>query len=163
MVKKGYYSMGYKYKDIKSKDMTVEEVINLLLYNPYKEDFWVMVDEEERLHIKGNTWCVILDHNTGDFSFTGELHKYYEIDIISSIRDCFGYLYSFFNVMYDSLIPGEWIVVSYKDIDKKIVEDARKETEEERRVYHRKWRLQYYQKKKDELIKKYREKHSSLS
>lgn len=155
--------MGYKYNNIKPKNMTVEEVINLLLYNPYKEDFLVMVDEEQRLHIKCSSWCVILDHNTGDFSLTGELHKYYEIDIISSIRDCFGYLYSFFNVMYDSLVPGEWIVVPYKDTDKKILEDARKETEEERRQYKKKWQLQYYQKKKDELIKKYREKHSSLS
>lgn len=155
--------MGYKYNNIKQNDMTVEEVINLLLYNPYKEDFWVMVDEEQRLHIKGGDWSVILDHNTGEFSFTGELHKYYEIDIISSIRDCFGYLYSFFNVMYDSLVPGEWIVVPYKDREKKILEDARKETEEERRAYQKRWYLQYYQKKKEEQIKKYREKYSSLT
>ena len=106
--------------DIRQKDMTVEDVINLLLYNPYKEDFSVMVDEDERLYIKGNTWCVILNHKTGDFSLTGELKKYYEIDIISSIRDCFGQLYSFFNVMYDSIPTGEWIVVHYKDTEKKI-------------------------------------------
>ena len=55
----------------------VEDVINLLLYNPYKEDFAVMVDEDERLHIKGNTWLVTLNHKTGDFSFKGELNRYY--------------------------------------------------------------------------------------
>ena len=155
--------MNIKYKDIKrEKDMTVEEVINLLLYNPYKEDFSVMVDEDERLHIKGNTWCVILDHKTGDFTLTGELHKYYEIDIISSIRDCFGQLYSFFNVMFDSIPVGEWIVVPYKDIEEKIQEDAKKETEKERIEYRQKWQLQYYYRKKEELKKKYMDKYSSI-
>ena len=155
--------MNIKYKDVKrEKDMTVEDVINLLLYNPYKEDFSVMVDEDERLHIKGNTWCVILDHKTGDFTLTGELHKYYEIDIISSIRDCFGQLYSFFNVMYDSIPVGEWIVVPYKSIDEKIQEDAKKETEKERIEYRQKWQLQYYYRKKEELKKKYMDKYSSI-
>ena len=155
--------MNIKYKDVKrEKDMTVEDVINLLLYNPYKEDFSVMVDEDERLHIKSNTWCVILNHKTGDFSLTGELHKYYEIDIISSIRDCFGQLYSFFNVMYDSIPVGEWIVVPYKSIDEKIQEDAKKETEKERIEYRQKWQLQYYYRKKEELKKKYMDKYSSI-
>lgn len=155
--------MNIKYKDVKrEKDMTVEDVINLLLYNPYKEDFWVMVDEDERIHIKGNTWCVILNHKTGDFTLTGELKKYYEIDIISSIRDCFGQLYSFFNVMFDSIPVGEWIVVPYKDIEEKIAEDAKKETEKERREYRQKWQLQYYYRKKEELKKKYMDKYSSI-
>lgn len=150
------------YTDSKINSLTVEEVINLLLYNPYKEDFSVMKDEDERLHIKGNTWCVILDHKTGDFSLTGELHKYYEIDIISSIRDCFGQLYSFFNVMFDSIPVGEWIVVPYKSIDEKIQEDAKKETEKERIEYRQKWQLQYYYRKKEELKKKYMDKYSSV-
>ena len=142
--------------------MKVEDVINLLLYNPYKEDFAVMVDENEKLHIKGNTWLVVLDHKTGDFTLTGELHKYYEIDIISSIRDCFGQLYSFFNVMYDSLPVGEWIVVPYKNIDKKIQEDARKETEKERIEYRHRYLLQYYQKKKEKLKKETLDRCSSI-
>lgn len=142
--------------------MKVEDVINLLLYNPYKEDFAVMVDEDEKLYIKGNTWLVVLDHKTGDFSLTGELHKYYEIDIISSIRDCFGQLYSFFNVMYDSLPVGEWIVVPYKNIDKKIQEDARKETEKERIEYRHRYLLQYYQKKKEKLKKESLDRCSSI-
>ena len=155
--------MNIKYKDIKrEKDMTVEDVINLLLYNPYKEDFSVMVDEDERLHIKGNTWCVILNHKTGDFTLTGELHKYYEIDIISSIRDCFGQLYSFFNVMFDSIPTGEWILVPYKDIDEKIQEDAKKETEKERIEYKLRWQMQYYYRKKEELKKKRMDKYSSI-
>lgn len=148
--------------DIRQNNLTVEDVINLLLYNPYKEDFSVMVDEDERLHIKGDTWLVVLDHKTGDFSFKGELHKYYEIDIISSIRDCFGQLYSFFNVMYDSIPTGEWIVVPYKDIEEKIAEDARKETEKERIEYRNKYQLKYYYRKKEELKKKYMDKYSSI-
>ena len=155
--------MNIKYKDVKrEKDMTVEDVINLLLYNPYKEDFSVMIDEDERLHIKSNTWCVILNHKTGDFSLTGELHKYYEIDIISSIRDCFGQLYSFFNVMYDSIPTGEWIVVPYKPTEKKIQEDARNETEKERREYRNKYQVEYYQKKKGKLKKEYLDRYSSI-
>lgn len=142
--------------------LKVEDVINLLLYNPYKEDFGVMVDEDERLHIKGNTWLVVLDHKTGDFSLKGELHKYYEIDIISSIRDCFGELYSFFNVMYDSLVPGEWIVVPYKNVEKKIQEDVRKETEKERIEYRHKYLLQYYQNKKEKLKKERLDRYSSI-
>ena len=142
--------------------MKVEDIINLLLYNPYKEDFAVMVDENERLHIKGNTWLVVLNHKTGDFTLTGELHKYYEIDIISSIRDCFGQLYSFFNVMYDSLPVGEWIVVPYKNIDKKIQEDARKETEKERIEYRHRYLLNYYQKKKEKLKKESLDRCSSI-
>ena len=155
--------MNIKYKNnIRQNNLTVEDVINILLYNPYKEDFWVMVDADERIHIKGDTWLVILDHNTGDFSFSGELHKYYEIDIIKSIRDSFGQLYSFFNVMYDSIPTGEWILVPYKSIDEKIQEDARKETEEERIKYKQKWQLQYYYRKKEELKKKHMDKYSSI-
>ena len=148
--------------DSKRNSLTVEDVINLLLYNPYKEDFWVMVDADERIHIKGDTWLVILDHNTGDFYFKGELHKYYEIDIIKSIRDSFGQIYSFFNVMYDSIPTGEWILIPYKSIDEKIQEDARKETEEERIKYRQKWQLQYYYRKKEELKKKHMDKYSSI-
>ena len=142
--------------------MKVEDIINLLLYNPYKEDFAVMVDENERLHIKGNTWLVVLDHKTGDFTFKGEIKRYYEIDIISSIRDCFGQLYSFFNVMYDSIPTGEWIVVHYKDTEKKIQEDARNETEKERREYRNKYQVEYYQKKKGKLKKEYLDRYSSI-
>lgn len=155
--------MNIKYKNnIRQNSLTVEDVINLLVYNPYKEDFWVMVDADERIHIKGDTWLVILDHNTGDFSFKGELHKYYEIDIIKSIRDCFGQLYSFFNVMYDSIPTGEWILVPYKSIDEKIAEDAKKETEKERIEYRKKYQLQCYYKKKEKLKKERLDRYSSI-
>lgn len=155
--------MNIKYKNnIRQNSLTVEDVINLLVYNPYKEDFWVMVDADERIHIKGDTWLVILDHNTGDFSFKGELHKYYEIDVIKSIRDSFGQLYSFFNVMYDSIPTGEWILVPYKGIEDKIAEDAKKETEKERIEYRQKYQLEYYYKKKEKLKKERLDRYSSI-
>lgn len=155
--------MNIKYKNnIRQNNLTVEEVINLLVYNPYKEDFSIMVDADERLHIKGDTWLVILDHNTGYFSFKGELHKYYEVDVIKSIRDSFGQLYSFFNVMFDTLPKNEWILIPYKSIDEKIAEDAKKETEKERIEYRQKWQLQYYYRKKEKLKKNYIDKYSSI-
>ena len=145
-----------------NKNMTFTELIKLYVYRPYGDVLKIMVDKDERIHIKGDTWIVILDHNTGDFHFTGELHKYYEIDIIKSIRDSFGQIYSFFNVMYDSIPTGEWILVPYKSIDEKIQEDVRKETEEERIKYKQKWQLQYYYRKKEELKKKHMDKYSSI-
>lgn len=155
--------MNIKYKNnIRQNNLTVEDVIYLLLYNPYKEDFWVMVDVDERIHIKGDTWLVILDHNTGDFSFKGELHKYYDIDVIKSIRDSFGQLYTFFNVMYDSIPTGEWILIPYKSIDEKIQEDAKKETEKERIEYKLKYQMSYYRKKKAERKKEFLDKYSSI-
>ena len=155
--------MNIKYKNnIRQNNLTVEDVIYLLLYNPYKEDFWVMVDVDERIHIKGDTWLVILDHNTGDFSFKGELHKYYDIDVIKSIRDSFGQLYTFFNVMYDSIPTGEWILIPYKSIDEKIQEDAKKETEKERIEYRLKYQMSYYRKKKGERKKEFLDKYSSI-
>ena len=144
------------------KNMTFTDLIKLYIYRPYNDVLKMMVDKDERIHIKGETWCVILNHKTGDFSLTGELHKYYEIDIISSIRDCFGQLYSFFNVMYDSIPTGEWIVVPYKDTEKKIQEDARNETEKERREYRNKYQVEYYQKKKGKLKKEYLDRYSSI-
>lgn len=87
---------------------TVDEMMTLFIYRPYSEELHYMVDEDERIHIKGDTWTVILDHNTGDFSFIGELHKYYEVDTIESIRDSFGDIYSVFNVMYDSIPVNVW-------------------------------------------------------
>ena len=145
-----------------NKNMTFTDLIKLYVYRPYNDVLKIMVDKSERVHIKGETWCVILNHKTGDFSLTGELHKYYEIDIISSIRDCFGQLYSFFNVMYDSIPTGEWIVVPYKDTEKKIQEDARNETEKERREYRNKYQVEYYQKKKGKLKKEFLDRYSSI-
>ena len=100
-----------------NSDMTVEEIVSLMVYRPYGETLMVMVDDEERIHIKGETWMCILDHKTGDFSFSGELHKYYECDTIVSIRDCFGDLYSVFNVRWDRIERNVWMEVDKEELD----------------------------------------------
>ena len=129
-----------------NKKMTVEEVIRILVYRPYGDALSVMVDEEERVHIKGDTWIVILDHNTGDFYFSGELNRYYDIDMIESIRDCFGEMYSIFNVMYDSIEKDTWYLVdcSFPELD-----ELRVEYDQERKERMIQYKKDYYEKRKE--------------
>lgn len=97
------------------KMMTIKDVMKLFVYRPYGEKISVLVDDDERIHLKTDNWLTILDHNTGDFSFSGELHKYYEIDTISSIRDSFGDIYSIYNIIYDSIPTNTWIEVDFDE------------------------------------------------
>lgn len=129
-----------------NKKMTVEEVIRILVYRPYGDALSVMVDEEERVHIKGDTWIVILDHNTGDFYFSGELNRYYDIDMIESIRDCFGEMYSIFNVMYSSIEKDTWYLVdcSFPELD-----ELRVEYDQERKERMIQYKKDYYEKRKE--------------
>ena len=152
--------MNIKYKDVKrEKDMTVEDVINLLLYNPYKEDFSVMVDEDERLHIKGNTWCVILNHKTGDFHFEGTINRYYDIDMIESIRDCFGDIYSVFNLKYDEVERDTWITTEdvIEDTTGKKPSYAIQFEDEEKKKLMLQKKKEYYWAHKEEINKRQRE------
>ena len=145
------------YTDSKRKDMTVEEVINLLVYNPYREDFSVMVDKDERIHIKGDTWIVILDHNTGDFHFSGELHKYYDIDMIESIRDYFGDIYSVFNLKYDEVERNTWITIGDEvDTNSKTNYQIQFEDEEKKKMMLQRKR-EYYWEHKEEINKRQKE------
>ena len=129
-----------------NKKMTVDEVIRILVYRPYGDALSVMVDEEERVHIKGDTWIVILDHNTGDFYFSGELNRYYDIDTITSIRDCFGEMYSIFNVMYSSIEKDTWYLVdsSFPELD-----ELRVEYDQERKERMIQYKKDYYEKRKE--------------
>lgn len=131
-----------------NRKMTVQDVIRILVYRPYGDELSVMVDKEERVHIKGDTWIVILDHNTGDFSFSGELHKYYEVDMIESIRDCFGDIYSIFNVMYDEIDKDTWYVVdcSFPELD-----ELRVEYDQERKERLIQYKKDYYNRRKEEI------------
>lgn len=150
------------------KDMTVEEVIRILVYRPYHQELSVMVDKDERIYIKDSSWLVILDHNTGEFHFSGELHKYYEVDTIQSIRDSFGEIYSVFNVLWDSIPVDTWIKVS--DMESKEVYDMIcKEKERTNREYHKeyyasnkeyreyrlKYQKEYYQRNREKILAKY--------
>ena len=136
------------------KDMTIQDIIRILVYRPYNFDMSVMVDKEERIHIKTDHWIVILDHNTGDFSFSGELHKYYEVDMIESIRDCFGDIYSVFNVIYDSIPSDTWIEIDNSDAGIDIVKVEEKKASSERVLQYKK---EYYWKNKERINKRQKE------
>ena len=140
-----------------NKNMTFTELIKLYLYRPYGDVLKIMVDKSERIHIKGDTWCVILNHNTGDFSFKGELHRYYDIDMIESIRDCFGDIYSVFNLKYDSISRNTWITIGdEEDTNSKTNYDIQFEEEDKKkRMLQRK--KEYYWAHREEINKRQRE------
>ena len=141
-----------------NKNMTFTELIKLYIYRPYNDALKVMVDESERIHIKGDTWIVILDHNTGDFYFSGELHKYYDIDMIESIRDCFGDIYSVFNFKYDSIPRDTWIAIE------DVIEDTNSKTnyqisfeDEDKKKKMLQRKKEYYWAHKEEINKRQKE------
>ena len=142
-----------------NKNMTFTELIKLYIYRPYNDVLEYMVDDDERIHIKGDTWCVILNHKTGDFSFKGELHRYYDIDMIESIRDCFGDIYSVFNLKYDEVERDTWITIGdvIEDAsDKKTSYDIQFEDEDKKkRMLQRK--KEYYWAHKEEINKRQKE------
>lgn len=141
-----------------NKNMTFTDLIKLYVYRPYNDVLKIMVDDDERIHIKGDTWCVILNHKTGDFYFSGELHKYYDIDMIESIRDCFGDIYSVFNFKYDEVERDTWITIE------DVIEDTNSKTnyqiqfedeDKKKRMLQRK--KEYYWAHKEEINKRQRE------
>ena len=140
-----------------NKNMTFTDLIKLYIYRPYNDVLKMMVDESERIHIKGDTWIVILDHNTGDFSFKGELNRYYDIDMIESIRDCFGDIYSVFNLKYDSIPRDTWITIGDEvDTNSKTNYQIQFEDEDKKkRMLQRK--KEYYWAHKAEINKRQRE------
>ena len=140
------------------KNMTFTELIKLYIYRPYNDVLKMMVDKDERIHIKGDTWIVILDHNTGDFSFKGELNRYYDIDMIESIRDYFGDIYSVFNLKYDEVEKDTWMTIE------DVIEDTNSKTnyqinfedeEKKKRMLQRK--RDYYWAHKEEINKRQKE------
>ena len=140
-----------------NKNMTFTDLIKLYVYRPYNDVLKVMVDKDERIHIKGDTWIVILDHNTGDFSFKGELHKYYDIDMIESIRDYFGDIYSVFNLKYDSIPRDTWITIEDEvDTDSKTNYQIQFEDEEKKKMMLQRKR-EYYWAHKEEINKRQKE------
>ena len=139
------------------KDMTFIELIKLYVYRPYGDVLKIMVDEDERIHIKGDTWCVILNHKTGDFSFKGELSRYYDIDMIESIRDCFGDIYSVFNFKYNEIERDTWITIEDEvDTNSKTNYQIQFEDEDKKkRMLQRK--KEYYWAHKEEINKRQKE------
>ena len=141
-----------------NKNMTFTDLIKLYIYRPYNDVLKMMVDKSERVHIKGDTWIVILDHNTGDFHFEGTINRYYDIDMIESIRDCFGDIYSVFNLKYDSIPRDTWITIEDEEdtSGKKTLYDIQFEDEDKKkRMLQRK--REYYWAHKEEINKRQKE------
>ena len=141
-----------------NKNMSFTDLIKLYIYRPYGDVLKMMVDKSERVHIKGDTWCVILDHNTGDFHFEGTINRYYDIDMIESIRDCFGDIYSVFNLKYDSIPRDTWITIEDEEdtSGKKTLYDIQFEDEDKKkRMLQRK--KEYYWAHKEEINKRQKE------
>lgn len=138
--------LSKKYGVSQVTNLTIQDVMRLFVYNPYSERMCVMVDDNQRIHIKTNQWIAILDHNTGDFFFSGELHKYYEIDTISSIRDSFGEMYSVFNIIYDSIPVDTWVEVDFDGLF-----DCDEEQRKERKEKEKEKLRQYYYDHRDEI------------
>ena len=141
-----------------NKNMTFTDLIKLYIYRPYNDILKMMVDKDERIHIKGDTWCVILNHKTGDFHFEGTINRYYDIDMIESIRDCFGDIYSVFNLKYDEVERDTWITIGDEEdtSGKKTLYDIQFEDEEKKkRMVQRK--KEYYWAHKEEINKRQKE------
>lgn len=140
-----------------NKDMTFTDLIKLYVYRPYNDVLKIMVDKDERIHIKGNTWIVILDHNTGDFHFEGTINRYYDIDMIESIRDYFGDIYSVFNLKYDEVERDTWITIE-DEVDTNSKTDYQIQFEDEnkkKRMLQRK--KEYYWMHREEINKRQKE------
>ena len=141
-----------------NKNMTFTDLIKLYIYRPYGDVLKFMIDKDERIHIKGDTWCVILNHKTGDFHFEGTINRYYDIDMIESIRDCFGDIYSVFNLKYDEVQRDTWITIGDEEdtSGKKTLYDIQFEDEDKKkRMLQRK--KEYYWAHKEEINKRQKE------
>ena len=142
-----------------NKNMTFTDLIKLYIYRPYNDVLKIMVDKDERIHIKGDTWCVILNHNTGDFHFEGTINRYYDIDMIESIRACFGDIYSVFNLKYDEVERDTWITIEDVIEDtsgKKTLYDIKFEDEEKKKMMLQR-KKEYYWAHKEQINKRQKE------
>ena len=140
-----------------NKNMTFADLIKLYIYRPYNDVLKIMIDKSERVHIKGDTWCVILNHKTGDFHFEGTINRDYDIDMIESIRDCFGDIYSVFNFKYDEVEKDTWITIEDEvDTNSKTNYQIQFEDEEKKKMMLQR-KKEYYWAHKEEINKRQRE------
>ena len=140
-----------------NKNMTFTDLIKLYIYRPYGDALQLMLDKDERIHIKGDTWCVILNHKTGDFHFEGTISRYYDIDMIESIRDCFGDIYSVFNLKYDEVERDTWITIGDEvDTNSKTNYQIQFEDEDKKKKMLQR-KKEYYWAHKEEINKRQKE------
>ena len=141
--------------------MSFDQLMRLYLYPVYEDILEYMIDDDERIHFRGDTWVVVLDHNTGGFYFSGELHKYYGIDTIQAIRDAYGDIYSIFNMKYDEVPRNTWIKIEYEveeeeKVDGRTLYERQYSDEEKKREMLRR-KKEYYWAHKEEINKRQKE------
>ena len=144
-----------------NRSLSFDQLMRLYLYPVYEDILEYMVDDDERIHFKGDTWVVVLDHNTGGFYFSGELHKYYSIDTIQAIRDAYGDIYSVFNMKYDEVPRNTWIKIEYEveeeeKVDGRTLYERQYSDEEKKREMLRR-KKEYYWAHKEEINKRQKE------
>lgn len=135
-----------------NREITLGEVIGVVLYRPYQDRVRYKVDDQERIWFKGDTWVAILDHNGGGFYVKGEFNNYYDVDMITSIRDGYGEIYSVYNRVKDTVELDTWMEVE-GDADFLLDREARRLSGERIAWYRRK----YYEHNKDRILKEDRE------
>ena len=144
-----------------NRSLSFDQLMRLYLYPVYEDIVEYLVDDDERIHFKGDTWVVILDHNTGGFYFSGEIHKYYSIDTIQAIRDAYGDIYSIFNMKYDEVPRNTWIKIEYEVEEEEKVEGRtpyeRQYSDEEKKREMLRRKKEYYLAHKEEIIKRQKE------
>lgn len=140
-----------------NRSLSFDQLMRLYLYPVYEDILEYMVDDDERIHFRGDTWVVIIDHSTGGFYFKGELHKYYSIDTIQAIRDAYGDIYSIFNLKYDEVPRNIWIKIE-DEVDTNSKTDYQIKFEDEdkkKRMLQRK--KEYYWMHREEINKRQKE------
>lgn len=144
-----------------NRSLSFDQLMRLYLYPVYEDIVEYLVDDDERIHFKGDTWVVILDHNTGGFYFSGEIYKYYSIDTIQAIRDAYGDIYSIFNMKYDEVPRNTWIKIEYEVEEEEKVEGRtsyeRQYSDEEKKREMLRRKKEYYLAHKEEIIKRQKE------
>ena len=117
-----------------NRKMTLGDILDLCVYRPYEDDIKFMITEDERIVFEGEGWSVIMDSDNGEFHFSGELHKYYDVDTIVSLRDHMGDIYSGYRLWGKELEKGVYYQLVKEKIDKRSLqkEYRRKYYEENR-------------------------------
>lgn len=142
-----------------NRSLSFDQLMRLYLYPVYEDILEYMVDDDERIHFRGDTWVVVLDHSTGGFYFSGEIHKYYGIDTIQAIRDAYGDIYSVFNLKYDEVPRNTWIKIEY-EVEEKVegrMSYERQYSDEEKKREMLRRKKEYYLAHKEEIIKRQKE------
>ena len=130
-----------------NRSLTLEEAAGIMVYRPYGDSVFVMVDRDDRIWFRGYTWTLVLDRSNGGFLFEGRIERYYEIDTVTSIRDAYGEFYSFVNELGDRIPRDTWLEV--KDGADALLERERKRYAMDRRNEYAK---DYYLRNRDKIL-----------